>query len=185
MKLSEIGLDLHQLRCIFRQIYCPVLSCKEKNLMFKDISVHLTNTHSKECPNYVSEVVEGTRFLASKFICKTIEEGTCWSIKTINTDSGATFYVEARIRSGMFYSWLYYVGSSDEAKNFSCKYSVSNKTGEEFIYTGPVHTLDMGEFEVLASGSVFGMPCSAVGRSLNENETLEMFMVIKKVKGRN
>ena len=37
---------------------------------------------------------------------------------------------------------MLFFGSSEEARNYSCKISIKDKFGREFNYSGPVHALD-------------------------------------------
>ena len=83
---------------------------------------------------------------------------------------GAVFFINGFIENKAVYIWICLLGSADEAKKYSCTYSVRNEIGEKFIYTGPVLTIDKGKDDAIASGSLLIMGTSAVQRSLNKRK---------------
>ena len=54
---------------------------------------------------------------------------------------------------------IYYFGSLDEAKKFTCKIATSNENGESFTYTGKIHTLDEKADDIIASEFCFRISC--------------------------
>ena len=47
---------------------------------------------------------------------------------------------------------MLFFGSTEEARNYSCRISIKNKFGNEFNYYGPVHAIDIKEKAILNSG---------------------------------
>ena len=48
--------------------------------------------------------------------------------------------------------WMLFFGSTEEARNYSCRISIKNKFGHEFNYYGPVHAIDKSEKTIVKSG---------------------------------
>ena len=64
--------------------------------------------------------------------------------------------------------WMLFFGSNDEARNYSCRIYIKNKFGNEFNYSGPVHTLDKSEKAILDSGYVLSIGSDAA-KMVEEN----------------
>ena len=50
------------------------------------------------------------------------------------------------------YTWIWFFGSTEEARNYTCRISIKNKFGHEFYYYGPVHSIDKSEKAIVNSG---------------------------------
>merc|ERR1739844_777818 len=130
--------------------------------MFKDINYHLNNS----CYGIADCISIGNRFLSkNSTLLGAICDGLWWQPRKITTASGAVFFTVGRVKKGTVYFWLYFMGSPQEALNFSWTCSIDCKVPagslitkdavEKCSFTGPVHTLDMGENDIIASGSLF------------------------------
>ena len=78
--------------------------------------------------------------------------------------------------------WILFFGSSEEARNYSCRISVENKFGNEFIYSGPFHTLDKTEKAIVDSGLLLLIGASAAKRSLDNENDLKIDVAIQNLK---
>ena len=94
---------------------------------------------------------------------------------------GAVFFASGLVRNETMYAWTCLLGSLDEAKNYSCTYSVTNKEDETFYYNGKVHTVDKGKDDIIASGSFLGINIDAVKRSLIKDH-LKVEITIRNLK---
>ena len=56
---------------------------------------------------------------------------------------------------------MLFFGSTEEARKYLCRISIANKFGNEFNYSGPVHTLDKSEKAILDSGYVLSIGSDA------------------------
>ena len=95
---------------------------------------------------------------------------------------GDVFFTFEYVKNETLYVWICLLGSSDEAKKFSVTYSMKNKLGENFIYTGSVLTLDKNHEAIITSGSLLGIGIDAVKRSLDEGNQLEFEITIRNLK---
>ena len=50
------------------------------------------------------------------------------------------------------YTWIWFFGSTEEARNYTCRISIKNKFGHEFYYYGPVHAIDKSKKAIVNSG---------------------------------
>ena len=72
-------------------------------------------------------------------ICDTISIGTPTIMKT----SVATFLLASRKQCDTLRFWIYFLGSSLEAKHYICMLSITDKTGnQKYVFQGDVFTLD-------------------------------------------
>ena len=75
-----------------------------------------------------------------------------------------------------------FFGTSEEAKNYSCRVSIENKFGNEFKYSGPVHTLDKTEEAIIKSGLLLLIGATAARRSLDQYKNLKIDVTIQNLK---
>ena len=111
-----------------------------------------------------------------------LEDEDSWGPTKMTTCCGAVFLLCGWIENKTMYTWICLLGSSDEAKKYSCTYSMKNEIGEKFIYVGPVHTLDKDYEDIVNSGSLLGIGIDAVKRSMNEDKQLEFEITIRNLK---
>ena len=78
--------------------------------------------------------------------------------------------------------WILFFGTSEEARNYSCRVSIENKFGNEFNYSGPVHTLDKSEEAIVNSGFLLLIGSSAAKKLVNKNNNLKIEVTIQNLK---
>ena len=111
-----------------------------------------------------------------------MNNGEHWNPGKIISSCGALFFQFVRIKNDTMYSCIVFMGSSDEAINYSYSCSVTNITGQEFIYKGSVPTLDDKSDDIITSGSLLGIGINAAKRSLNVEKELEVEITIRNLK---
>ena len=74
---------------------------------------------------------------------------------------------------------MLYFGSTEEARNYSCRISVKNKFGNEFNYSGPVHTLDQTEKAIVNSGFLLSIGLDAAKKMVNKRNNLKIMVTIQ------
>ena len=72
-----------------------------------------------------------------------------------------------------------FFGTSEEAKNYSCRVSIENKFGNEFKYSGPVHTLDKTERAIVNSGFLLSIGLDAAKKMVNKRNNLKIMVTIQ------
>ena len=78
------------------------------------------------------------------------------------------------------YVWMLLFGSSEEARNYSCKISITYKFGIEFIYSGPVHSLDKAEKTIINSGFLLMIGPNAAKNLADKENDLKIDVSIQK-----
>ena len=78
--------------------------------------------------------------------------------------------------------WVLFFGSTEEARNYSCRISVKSKFGNEFNYTGPVHTIDKPEKAIINSGFLLMIESRAAKQMLDKENNLKIQVTIKNQK---
>jgi hypothetical protein len=127
----------HEPECQLRLIFCPDLNCGAKEL-FQELGLHLKYSHP--C------VVE--RKLSLFYTCYIVHEDTYYmETETYNpiqfSLKKAQFFLQMFVNNGLFYFWVHYHGSPEEAKNYKCTIKVfKDGADEKFIYTSTVRSLD-------------------------------------------
>ena len=184
-KLNVEDLEHHQGKCIYRQVFCPNVDCEEAGkVLFKGFIDHLEMCLEEPMEEGKMSNVEANNFLVlfgtNEF---TLTGITYWNPAKITSTCEAVFLNSGYVKNNTVYFWLLLLGSSDEAKKYSCTISIKNKIGnEKFIYSGPVHTLDKGYKNIIASGSLLSIGVDAAKRSLNDKKQLEVEITIRNLK---
>ena len=69
---------------------------------------------------------------------------------------------------------MLFFGLTEEARNYSCRISIQNKFGNEFIYSGPVHTLNKSEKAIIDSGYLLSIGSNAAKMVKENNLKIEV-----------
>ena len=184
IKMNVKDLDHHQLKCIYRHVFCPRIKCGERKVLFKDVIVHLNTFYENGLMEYEPVVKgEANTFLTRKPTSEELglSNGNYWDPVQLTTSCGAVFFSIGKTVKEIVFVWIIFMGSADEAKKFSCTLSISNQIGQKFLYSGPVHTLDDKRDDIIASGSLM-IGVSAAKRSLNDRKQLEVEITIRNLK---
>ena len=147
--------------------------------MFKDVTDHLETAHKLIEYKTVNEI---DTFVIKRTKNSSFSNGKYWRAAKLVTSSEALFFVVSKTSNDTVYQWIVFMGSSDEAKNYSYTCSISNDIGQKFLYSGPVHTLDDNSDDIIASGALLTIGFSAAKRSLNYLNQLEVEITIRNLK---
>jgi len=176
IKINADDLEHHQKKqCVFdlnlRSVFCPYVHCGNRKVLFKDVIEHINTVHRK-IPEIKMIDGKANRWNLGyqPYDSNTFNNGLCWYPSKITTTDGDVFYDGAYYVNKYMHMWIYYYGSSDEAKNFSCSWSFVSKSGHKFYHSGIVHTFDKNEEDIFASGSFFALPISAFESSFITGE---------------
>ena len=172
-------LEHHQRKCIYRKVFCPHPG-KNCQILYKDVIEHLETSHK------VHDFGEKNQ-LFSYFIMDNIalENGTTWGVVKFATSCGAVFFTSAIMVKERFCVLLTFMGSSDEAENYSSSITIENKIGEKinkFNFTGAVHTPDEKADNIISSGLLLSIEKDAAKRLWNEKKELKFEITIRNLK---
>ena len=175
-------LEHHQGKCIYRQIFCPNVVCNNK-VIFKDVIDHLKTFHKLKIIEHKMIPGKVNTYHVRLDNSNNFSSGSAWVPCKITTSCGAVFFTVGKAIANTVYFWTIFLGSSDEARRYSCKYSVMSKIGEKFNFDGPVHTLDKECMDIIDFGSLLMIGVNAARRSTtNENKVFEMEITIRNLK---
>ena len=150
-------------------------------ILFKDVVEHLNTAHEGDV--FKMYDAKGNTFYGTYLTEKCgLENGHVWVLGKFTSSCGALFFTGSKIVKDSFCFWVILIGSSDEAKKYSSTISVTSKIGEEFNFSGPVHTVDEGADDIIASGSLLSIGINAAKRSLNEEKKLDFKITIRNLK---
>ena len=192
VKMDVKNLKAHHGKCIFRRVFCPNSECKNlevdygfticwgKKVCFKDIFDHLNNDHKDTWYEIVGESNKWNKW--TDFIKGDFLDGTSWSPCKMTTTNGDVFSLVARVHKEVVHLWMLFFGTSEEARKFLCRISIKNKFGIEFIYSGPVHTLDKTEKAIVNSGFLLLVGPNAAKNLAKEENGLEIEVTIRNLK---
>ena len=170
---------------VFIDKYFALVFTLKKRVLFKNVFDHLKTCLKK--PIYEEEIYNGE---ANKFLVKFgihtlgLKKGSSWFPCKMTSACGAVFFNNGYVENKTVYFWICLLGSADEAKKYSCSYSITNEIGEKFLYNspGPVLTIDKGKDDIIASGSLLMIGHHAAYRSMNDQKQLEVEITIRNLK---
>jgi len=139
----------HEEACEFRKIYCPSGWCYDV-VKFKDWQAHLKSKHANYAifkDNTSSVDDRGWNLKESDLT----HEVNIWAVAywKFNDDY---FIKRFQKVDGVYYAWLFIAASPKTAANYSCEISVKANDGHEFIYKGPIHTIDVHRKSIIENG---------------------------------
>jgi E3 ubiquitin-protein ligase SIAH1 len=151
--LSMESLIYHEVDCQWRPIFCPELACSSNlingtKIIFNMLNNHLTEHHTEVAKQLNESFSKATFSGITEDHLNGTTQAEWWQIEKISLN-GAQFFCERVVKNQRFYVWVYYYGSKEEAKNYNCTIKVYGGNNEEFIYNGPLQSLDESEDEVI------------------------------------
>ena len=154
----------HEEACEFRKIYCPGGNCDDR-VKFKDWQAHLKSKHANYAifkDNTSSVDDRGWNLKESDLT----HEVNIWAVAywKFNDDY---FIKRFQKVDGVFYAWLFIAASPKTAANYSCEISVKANDGHEFIYKGPIHTIDVHRKSIIENGRALVLMNGQVRASWN------------------
>jgi hypothetical protein len=121
-------------------------------IIFNLFDNHLTEHHTDLANDLNQSSIENVLNQITEDDLNCMETAYCkWVARKISLN-GAQFFDEVILKHQKFYMWVYYLGSKEEAKNYSCAIKVyGGPDNEEFSYIGPPRSLDESLEEVIAA----------------------------------
>ena len=126
------GLEFHQRQCIFRKVYCPDVRCNRDSrnieLLFKDVTKHLDDFHGNRCERLVNKghniwLVNFTD-VGRNFEQRDRDQSSYWTVGQVTTTCGSVFFLEAWLKENAIHCWIKFLGSLDDAMNYTVNFSV-------------------------------------------------------------
>ena len=142
----------HEQFCVFREVNCAALSCKEK-IVFHEFLDHLKLKHDKALTKVKSLERKNEFILYCNFTnWETIRWNSKWSPDEVCMGDLRFYFTGCTLQSHHF--WLYFYGNPTEAEHF--EYSLSLKSKDTKIsFKGKVIPLDKNKEEILKDQPTF------------------------------
>jgi hypothetical protein len=164
--LTMDSLVYHEVECEWRTIVCPDLNCKILQ-NFNMLDQHWKQ-HHKQCTYKKLSFFEHSILLKEEFLSRSSK--FCYQINF--SMKKAKFFIQTALKNKRLYLWVYYYGSPEEAKNYTCCLKVFGDCDAEFIYNGIVRSLDEPKETIFEDGCALDISLTQA-RLLVSNEQLK------------
>ena len=172
------SMDDHQKCCIFRQVFCPQLSCKEK-ILFKNVIEHLKQVHVNK---FWFDATENkyTLILGTD----KIDVECVWLPKSITISSGMVFFLVGKVTNKIAHFWLYIMASPLQANNYTYTLSITGANGCKFNsnFSGCAKALDEGYEDIIEKQPVFMIGTETIKKIRNRNQNFTIEVTIHDLK---
>ena len=149
--MEKDDMIFHQTECIYRLVKCPLHKC-EVEVPFHELLEHMETTNC--CTTIITKTTFGKKvkeyhlIIAAKPLPERVE------IENKN------FFISFKVKDGLFYHWVQFLGSPHEANNFSYTLEYFEKESEKiaFSQTSNVFSIDETVESILENGKCLGAP---------------------------
>ena len=156
---DQEGMVFHQAECIYRLVNCPSLNCESK-VPFHQVLVHMKD----DCKRYFGReqlLVNASRKNISGCLMAPIGSQTHYILFPVKLEmEGRVFFSIAELKDGIFYHWIHFVGSPNEARNYVYTLEYIGNDNRSSSYTGPVTSIDEPSDTLISKGL-----CQTITRS--------------------
>ena len=153
--LDAENMIFHQSECIYRLVVCPNLRCRSK-VPFHDLLNHMK---TEEFRKQKITATIGKGFSTYWRIGSKDSTNSVFPSLEIEVDGIGTFIVVAKIQNDVFYHWIHFLGSPQEAKKFLYTFMYINKTtNASNVYTNRMVSIDETSDTIIENGNCFGIP---------------------------
>jgi len=154
VELMKSELEVHEKECLYRLVRCVDLACHNK-VPFIGLLDHMTKGH--ECEDFVN--ADGSVY-RSHFIVneEDFSREIMWISDHLTLDSRHFFRECCRDANGLWYIWVYLLGTQKEADNYIYTIKITSEDKEEEIaYRGKVLSLDVPKekLSTIGAGLIF------------------------------
>ena len=177
------NLEDHRKGCVFRPVYCPLITCKEK-VLFLNITEHLTSQHFHllEKVKSSTSIIDVENKKCSIYLPSISSNTAGWTPRKIDLVYGVDFYFVGKVVSNIMHLWIYIVGSPLEANNYAYTMSITGKIRDKFTYQGFVKPLDDGPDDIIAKQLIFTVGVEATNELKDGNDKLKIEVTIHALK---
>ena len=181
-KLDEENMIFHQSECIFRLVVCPNLKCKSE-VPFYDLLNHMS---TEEFRKYKMTGSIG-KMVATRWKHNNTRTGnSVFPSLELEVNGIGTFIIVARIYNEVFYHWIHFLGSSQEAKKFSYTFEYKNEEKTPHasnVYSNQMVSIDDSFDKIIENGNCFGIPRKLFDKQfVLENGIFEYSVMIRNLK---
>jgi hypothetical protein len=141
-------LEVHEFDCVYHNINCPFLDCKNKEVSFIGLDEHLKANHGD---------LKKIGKARSKDFVPMPDQGQVWIPQELVFRNRSFFTEVHRDAEKSRHFWIYFHGTPEEAVHYSYEIKIIGRNGKKLIFTGNVFSLELGETKetIMANEDVF------------------------------
>jgi hypothetical protein len=142
VEMKKGDIEVHELKCIFRTVPCPVTKC-QKEILFKNIEMHLRDKHTNVIPTNQPKI--------EPFLSKASLEAhrNNWILFTY-CENGVQFYPIFVKRNDHWYFWVSIKDDPVAASSWMFTAKAENQGNRMSMeYAGLVHPIDLKVEEIV------------------------------------
>ena len=173
----------HQSECIYRLVKCPNVGCGF------EVPFHELLEHMKEKECIASDIASPKGIGKKATFGKKVKEYHMFKLnKSLKPErveiENKTFFIIGKAKDGTFYHWIHFVGSPQEAKNFSCTLEYFETETEKvfFTQTSEVFSIDETAESIIENGKCFGVSSKYFSSKIGENGRFDYNYEIRNLK---
>jgi hypothetical protein len=146
IKLKE--LEVHEVECVYRNINCPFLDCKNKDATFIGLGKHLETNH---------ENMRKFGKPRSKDFIPMPDQGQAWIPEELVFRNRSFFTEVHHDAEKSRHFWIYFHGTPEEAVHYSYEIKIIGRNVQKLTFSGNVFSLELGETKetIMANEDVF------------------------------
>jgi hypothetical protein len=177
MLLKE--LEVHEVECVYRNINCPFLNCKAKDVSFIGLGEHLEANHGD---------LKKIGKARSKDFIPMLDQGPAVWIPQELVFRNRSFFTEVcrDADSQTRHFWIYFHGTLEEAVHYSYRVKITGRNGIELNFKGKVCSVDETKKTLMAKEEVFILfDCQAKRFQVNNEINFEITLYSDKEEIKN
>ena len=181
--MVEEAMISHETECIYRLIKCPRIDCKLK-VPFHELLDHMKKNEPAKHLYKSYSILNGEKQKHESKLTLKIEE-VGGHLPVYFDVNGRSFFSIVRVKEETFYQWIHFLGSPDDAKNYSytLEYYGNNGASQRTnIYTNFVIPIDEPSHAVEKSFNCFTMSYQAMVNQFIEDGTFKYSVQIRNLK---
>lgn len=180
IELMKADLEVHEKECLFRLVHCVDLACHQR-VPFVKLLDHMANDHERE--DFVN--ADGSHY-RSHFIVheEDFAREIMWISDHLHLDGRHFFRECCRNSNGLWYIWVYLLGTPKEAEQYVYQIKITSEDKEEELaYRGRVVSLDIPKEKLTTRGSGLIFP-DATARQFWTNLKIHYSVAVSTKKSR-
>ena len=179
---GEENIIFHQTECIYRLVNCPRITCESK------VPFHEVLDHVRDLKHFHGDevLVNGSRKRIADYISKPVGSYTHSGFNLIPKKlemKDRIFFSTAKLKDRIFYHWIHFVGSPNEAKNYVYTLEYIGNDNRSCSYTGPVTSIDEPSDSLISKGHCHTITQSALTSTLfKDDKNFDYYVKITNMK---
>jgi len=176
--MVEEAMISHEAECIYRLVKCARIDCKLK-VPFHQLLDHMRNNEPEKHLYKSYSIMNGEKKEHETKFTKGFKEFRNFFPVYFDVNGGSFFSI-AKVQKETFYQWIHFLGSPEEAKNYSYTlefYGNNGASQRTNVYTNFVIPIDEPSNAVVQSFNCFTMNYQAMAKQFIEEDGTHKYSV--------